>query len=132
MTHNAELNALIARLEGGEALSAEISNAIADVVDPPVKAGTILERGIDSDGLPVWRARIEGAGWGSWWHGEDYARSFDAALSLAQSEWMGFMLFKAAYCEMGKNPSSVLETKSFNPEPVLRAMLIEALQGRRE
>ena len=126
MISNAKLDALIARLEGGEALSAEISNAVAGVVDPSIPEGSVQERSVDHDGLPIWRVRHAGQGWGSWWHGEHYAASFDAVMSLARVEKEAWRLLHNAM----KYPQ-MTEHEPFKPEPVLRAMLIQALEMRR-
>ena len=132
MTFNARIDALIARLKDGEKLDTAISNAVADAVDPPLRPGTILERQEDSSGFPVWRVKHPGQGWGSWYHGDDYAQSIDAVLVLARNQYEVWRLLESAAiaiedCQF----SGDIESQPANPEPVLRAMLVEALNRRR-
>ena len=127
MTDNAKLDDLIDRLQGGES-GGEIDNAIADLVDQPLLPGSVLERKIDHDGLPMWRVKHAGQNWSSWGHEGAYSRSLDAAMSLARNRTEAAAMIRAAHLVANADP---LGDAPFDPVPCIRAMLIERLKARR-
>lgn len=124
MTPNAKLDALIARIEGGE------------------KFG----RKLDGDISIALRLCPTGKGWnrckaprrGTWtrndhspWRAPRFS-SFDAIMSLARNPLEAGFMFNVArqVCHPSEMEGEDLKALDFNPEPVLRAMLIQALNAR--
>ena len=123
MTADTKLDALIARIEDGETLTREIDLDI--------------QRAITKAKIPNDKRHLESLGFAfhdSSVHEEGYClgvlpswhSSFDAVMSLARNESEGFLLLQKA-CSTAR----VAAREPFNPEPVLRAMLVEALKARR-
>ena len=123
-----QLKALIVRLKDGKS-SGEIDNAIADLVDQPLLPGSVLERKIDHDGLPMWRVKHAGQNWGSWGHEEAYSQSLDAAMSLARNRTEAAAMIRAAHFVANADP---LGDAPFDPVPCIRAALIERLKMKNE
>lgn len=115
MTHNAELDALIARIESGEVLTREFDfwvwwwcKAVHGGHEP------------DQDYVRVNLQKDDAPHYGS---------SFDAIMSLARNEIDSCIILTSALNTQLSIGSSRREV--FNPEPILRAMLIKALEMRR-
>ena len=111
MTANAKLDALLARLEGGEALNRMLFDKIGMEIE---RADPIFNK-FRFDVL----TQVEAF--------------FDAVLSLARYEREARLMFNAPRFFSSADVTEVQEMKRipFNPEPCLRAMLIEALKARR-
>ena len=107
-TSNEKLNALIARLEGGELLTRNFDGEIRAVINPP--------------------------GPGCYWEeGPPYfATSFDAVMSLARNQYEVWRLLEgAAFAIEDCRFSGDTESQPVDLKPMLRAMLIEVLRWRR-
>ena len=112
MSANAKLDALIARIEGGEALTREMDEEIC----------SLFGRQKDAQG---------------WLYCPSYHESLDSIMSLARNGWEVWQLLTAGLSVLdrlgGVRTGSVraLSDMPPNPKPVLRAMLVVALKERR-
>ena len=121
MTPNAKLDALIARIEGGEKLTRKIDAEIA------AETGWTF--------MPAWA--LSGPYWlnpeGIQADPPNWHASFDAIMSLARNlEEASTLLYegdKISYQIYKK--SKLGGPQPFNPEPILRAILVAALEARR-
>ncbi len=123
MTDNSRLNALIARLKGGEKLthlvSAEVCLACGVPLGPqpqeswnaPTPITLYVLQCVDNH------------------QGLHFHKSFDAVMSLARDAKDGQYILQAGF-EAATELADADAVAFFNPEPALRAMLITAL-GRR-
>ena len=113
MTPNAKLDALIARIEGGEALARDMDAEIGEIAFANIGARSVFSN--DELYLEMWPDCYGSIPCPS------YHKSLDAIMSLARNarEVQQLLTVAAVYSEPP------------NLEPILRAMLAEALKMRR-